>query len=93
MTEVAHTPGPWRALADHSVKSYAPGHWSVATCGGRRGEANARLISAALDLLEALQAMVEGEVNYMVINHLGDAETQHNVKRARAAISKALGAA
>jgi hypothetical protein len=52
-------------------------------------EANARLIAAAPELLEALQAMVDAEVDYMTINNLGDPEQQHNVKWARAIIAKA----
>lgn len=50
---------------------------------------NAEIV--ALDLLEALQAMVAAEVEYMIINKLGDPEKQHNIKLARAAIAKALG--
>jgi hypothetical protein len=57
----------------------------------RESEANARLIAAAPALLEALQAMVDEQVEYMTINHLGDPEKQHNIKRARAAIALAQG--
>lgn len=53
--------------------------------------ANARLIAAAPDLLAALQAIVDENVDYMTINHLGDPEQQHNIKLARAAIAKATG--
>jgi hypothetical protein len=36
---------------------------------------------------EALEAMVEEKCDYMRINNLGDPETQHTVKAARAALS------
>jgi hypothetical protein len=51
--------------------------------------ADARLIAAAPDLLQALQMMVEEKADYMRINNLGDPETQHTIKIARAAISRA----
>ena len=41
------------------------------------------------ELLSALEEMVEEKCDYMRINHLGDPEQQHSIKRARAAISKA----
>ena len=52
-----HTPGPWKANGDPYV-STADGKRSIAFCDTRNGKedkANAQLISAAPDLLEALQ--------------------------------------
>jgi len=36
-----------------------------------------------------LEAMIEAEVDYMTLNHLGDPEKQHNVIWARAALARA----
>jgi hypothetical protein len=36
----------------------------------------------------ALRQIVEEKCDYMRINHLGDPETQHTVKAARAALSE-----
>ena len=80
----AFTPGPWRVQSDHSVRSYAPGHWAVADCGGRRREANARLIAAAPDLLEALREAMDSRAADMA-----DAAHPGWYDRARAAIAKA----
>ena len=53
--------------------------------------ANARLIAAAPDLLEALEAMIEEWIDYATLNNLGDPGAKHNIKLARAAIAKAKG--
>lgn len=65
--EVGHTPGPWRMhdMERATVVAGRPGG-EVANCLNGFGDqdANARLISAAPDLLTALQelyAMVKGE--------------------------------
>ena len=58
----AHTPGPWRYMR-HSVDSNYMKIYCSSDPGegdnlrGYCGEANARLIAASPDLLEALQAM------------------------------------
>ncbi len=58
----AHTPGPWE-LNDLSVESASEGKW-IACADSRMGndlfedQANARLIAAAPELLEALEALV-----------------------------------
>lgn len=68
-----HTPGPWQYLAklsgSENHKGYrivceANGRWWIADSSpidqdGKEGEANARLIAAAPELLDALQAMVK----------------------------------
>ena len=100
---MSHTPGPWKAKADDLVPErgavYVEGPlgWDEQSiCETHRfaddvetNEANARLCAAAPDLLEALKAFVIETVDYMTINKLGDPEQQHNVKLARAALSKA----
>jgi len=55
------------------------------------GHPDARLIAAAPMLLEALKVMVEQEVNYMLINNLGNPEEQQAVINSRAAIAAAEG--
>lgn len=59
-----HTPGPWHGARHHSEWLICDGHQLIATTAGspphlghahaKRDEANARLIVAAPDLLEAL---------------------------------------
>ena len=60
-------------------------------CIGIESEADARLMAAAPALLEALEAMVAQECDYMKINNLGDPEEQHNIILSRAVIAKAKG--
>jgi hypothetical protein len=94
-----HTPGPWLAQGRYiGVK----GHMSyIGECGDQNGNwtnepmavANARLIAAAPDLLEALIAMIN---HYTGLINSGDAgnwdpETESKVIIARAAIAKAQG--
>lgn len=51
-----HTPGPWIAKGDNVYEENEPGRIAK-TCGGtdEQAAANARLIAAAPDLLEALK--------------------------------------
>ncbi len=86
-----HSPGPWR-LSCHPHD----GNYMRITCSndpaegdnlrGYCGEANARLIVAAPDLLAALERLLaSGDVR--------DAAEAGALKQARAAISKAVGSA
>lgn len=85
-----HTPGPWNVVpvfAGYAINGYRiyAGDENVArTHAVDEGydEANAALISAAPDLLEALVA---------VLNYCVDDEGQPTIATARAAIAKALG--
>ena len=99
-----HTPGPWTltgsggqwesrlsiradkwgCIAQIGVDPQMP-HWD----GPQR--ANARLIAAAPELLEALIAMEREKSDYMRLNHLGDPSNETTNKLARAAIAKAQG--
>jgi hypothetical protein len=97
---VGHTPGPWKALPDTGSESFA---FEVT---GQRMEgvalvyaydtpsaANARLIAAAPDLLEALQSLLRFE-NMAVIGDgtgMRDAEIRRSFAVARGAIAKAEG--
>ena len=88
-----HTPGPW------SVGREGWKHQSVYSASGRfladvslfydDAEANARLIAAAPDLLEALQMLYDETADYITLNHLGDPHHNQSMKLARAAIKKA----
>jgi hypothetical protein len=64
-----HTPGPWETFKEHNVRDVHD-HRGVATCGGysqnwnedivyQENIANARLIAAAPELLEAAKDVVE----------------------------------
>ena len=46
-----------------------------------------RLTTELAQCREALEEMLEEKVDYMRINKLGNPETQHSVKRARAALA------
>lgn len=96
--ETNHTPGPW-----HVVKTCDPSAlWHLAICGLRSttdtrtttiamirdSEANARLIAAAPELLEALEALVVQEDW-----HGEDVPPESPIGKARAAIAKARGQA
>ena len=53
-----HTPGPWEAVSDHDWHSgWKFGVAGVVPVNHTITEANARLIAAAPDLLEALEAI------------------------------------
>lgn len=64
-----HTPGPWHGASHHSEWLICDGHQLIATTAGspphlghahaKRDEANARLIAAAPELLEALCEAVD----------------------------------
>lgn len=62
MTNTKHTPGPWQVLppkeGQPSITIAIPSNDAVYVAGSTK-EANARLIAAAPELLEALEAMVE----------------------------------
>ena len=56
MTEPTHTPGPWQYVDDGPTNYLINGPDTPVGEAGR--EANARLMAAAPDLLEALRAVV-----------------------------------
>ena len=101
---VEHTPGPWGLSSETStiIKAYdAFGETKIiiGSASGYKGspffpsdetaDANARLMAAAPDLLEALQALLPDAVG----NHIGGPDTQARIDAARAAIAKATGSA
>ena len=99
MSEAKHTPGPWRVEVDTDPEASWERKWptinaekyEVVGCEGFYGDyetdmANARLIVAAPDLLEALVQFVdEFEGCY--------ADGEPAMIKARAAIAKATGGA
>ncbi|MEN4917537.1 hypothetical protein ABE485_02610 [Achromobacter spanius] len=95
-----HTPGPWAVRYDYVVQapSFDDGRLvPVAQPYGVNSDgtdlfANARLIAAAPELLEALIAMEQEKSDYMTRNALGDPSVETTNKMARAAIAKATGA-
>ena len=94
------TPGPWSPAANwphglsmicqHDGSGWRP----VADCAvsGEKAEANARLISAAPDLLEALQDLFGADMEHVL---MGDGKDDQiaAIAKARAAIAKATGSA
>lgn len=79
-----HTQGPWAATSnDHPEQGvYGSGYRIAKMTGGeiQRDHANARLIAAAPELLEALKDLVNNGIGTEAVKH------------ARAAIAKAEGA-
>ncbi len=76
-----HTPGPWRVTgpnvrAGHALLAIVCDHWADEKTPEPEKEANARLIAAAPDLLDALKEIT----------------LEHGMtEKARAAIAKATG--
>ena len=95
----AHTPGPWVAVPGQSPIVIREARFIVCTIPGPWGnewcEANARLIAAAPDLLEACEAALtwvavatpREDAHPAAVNHAND------LACLRAAIAKARGAA
>jgi len=90
---VVHTPGPWtvanngKSVLAGSVKINQQAGPCAASAGvqiaiDRELQANAKLIAAAVDLLEALQEVVEDGLK---------TNTTEWIKKANAAIAKATG--
>ena len=104
------TPGPWRYVREngspttgqHMIAGAVPGYLAqLRDCGSGDVTANARLIAAAPDLLEALIWMVENDETFEgdtpLPDHHGATWNEINaywiagLNRARAAIAKATG--
>ena len=102
-TKPKHTPGPWNIHRNFECKKGGR-RWIEAKNGseiiahvyhiGKPGiiaDANARLIAAAPELLEALKMLHDENKDYMKINHLGDPYHNQSMRMALAAIAKATG--
>jgi hypothetical protein len=89
-----HTPGPWRMTFEPPTPDYEYPYMRLSAGAdddffeitGIIQEANARLIAAAPDLLEALRGIIRADNDY---DGIGTTE----MKAARAAIRKATGEA
>ncbi len=84
-----HTQGPWE-MSGPTLKGDGYNIGSVNSHRTSEGEANARLISAAPDLLVALEAMVEASIEMQGTTRKA-AEHNARLESARAAIAKAKG--
>lgn len=107
MSGVKHTPGPWLTQWEHdgdeSIWSRDGGMHMIATCHAEDdrvipAKANARLIAAAPDLLEALEAhqgvsQLLAELEFCLDEERGEIERQLRdiEEQARAAIARARG--
>lgn len=87
-----HTPGPWRYMETNgmrdkpAVQRGSEGGFLVYGSSAEREEADARLISAAPDMYEALKDMIAAQM------YVDDSDPViEATKRARAAIAKAEG--
>jgi len=93
MTAAKHTAGPWRACRDHTVVSKKA---LIADCRANdsitveEAAANARLIAASPELLEALDTLVRS-VEWIGGEYSN--ELSEEIRTARAAIAKAEGGA
>lgn len=102
--EMKHTPGPWQAVKNgvcQSAVQASNGTWITHDAGEElscnEAEANARLIAAAPELLEALQAMLNADLyadgeGIWRFDSSDTEDGQSAVSKASAAIAKATGA-
>jgi hypothetical protein len=97
---VSHTPGPWKVIYDNGDYYVRGDGATIADCTSwsantgqpnppREVDANARLIAAAPEMLEALKALHDETADYITRNHLGDAHHNRAMQLADAAIRKA----
>ena len=86
-----HTPGPWEM---RGLTIFEPGKVALSIASITQHEpnarANARLIAAAPDILEALKGLLADIQDYQRINNLGG-DDNHWQAMARAAIAKTEG--
>ena len=106
MSDLKHTPGPWRVeghrrvgldltghIISHGINAYGDGPEGYVCNTSGTTDANARLIAAAPQLKDALIDMLD---HYVGLVNSGDAgnwnpETETKVIAARAAIAAATG--
>lgn len=106
--EKKHTPGPWRYCktngspthGEHVIAGAKPGYLAeVRDCGSGDVGANARLIAAAPDLLEALKGVLaivsdsQGVAGYHLNGNTAEWDEFDEVDAAIDAIAKATGGA
>ena len=92
---MTHTPGPWTYEIGRGCKTISGRYHEIAdTVGldnelGGQDEANARLIAAAPELLEALKAILD--IDNPPWGHPGHIDFNEGIEKAREAIAKAEG--
>lgn len=90
-----HTPGPWVCTPTshhaHDYRLEIPGGQMPFTRGEGVEYANAKLISAAPDLLDALEVLAGHVAHYAAMPH-AHSEAYKDLANAHAAIRKATGA-
>jgi len=91
MKNAKHTPAPWNIENTVSIvnRDHEGDDWDIAEVY-ETNFANAHLISAAPDLLAALEGLLADITDYQTINNLGG-ENNHWQVMACAAINKAKG--
>ncbi|ERW09411.1 TPA: hypothetical protein P6M69_000560 [Pseudomonas aeruginosa] len=89
MSKKSHTPGPWVSRNNMVFCGKKCICSNVIAEDVAMSIANARLMAAAPELLEALIAMEREKSDYMTRNNLGDPALERTNKLARAAIAKA----
>lgn len=97
-TKVGHTPGPWMVspVSTYVVCPVSNPKFGICITNDEdestpQDGANARLIAAAPELLDALRILYEETADYIRINNLGDVHHNRSMQFARDAIAKAEG--
>jgi hypothetical protein len=87
-----YTPGPWVVGGATGLRNQVSIDPCVATAygAGKEVEANARLMAAAPDLLEALQDLFDADMEHVLMGDGKDDQVEA-IAKARAAVAKALG--
>lgn len=95
-----HTPGPWQIIApgfigtveaDPQTIGYASDHRNTRTRPLEEQVANARLMAAAPDLLEALEALADFSTEYGPSPRASSEDWADFLSAARKALAKARG--
>lgn len=90
MEKSKHTPGPWRTVTD-DINHWVEVNNRIIMVTGPNGQANARLIAAAPDLLEALRYAAEVLQPHLQYDDEGDSAEREAFDQAMEAIKKAEG--
>ncbi len=93
MSEVTHTPGPWKVKSGTEVyarETPIADAWTFSS-SIKVGKANAKLIAAAPDLLEALEACLEALPQESSLPNTIETRIGTILKMVKASIAKAKG--
>lgn len=83
MSEHKHTPGPWKYVK--SIGVYAGDKWEIVSfgsCSTEEGHANAQLIAAAPDMLEACEMALQDMIRLGIFGP-GRNAVESAIKKAR----------